>query len=395
MRILVKAYGTGDGAHRACAPLLLLAVAALEIPCAFPQSSPCTLTPSSVSLGAAGTASAGGVLPEIPQSLAILATGSCGTLTAAAAPTYIGAGICGMPASVPNHWLTASASGGTLTFTALTNSSNAPRTATITINSGSGANTTVTVAEAGDTESQVQRTVRALYQDILFRDPDAAGFAFWTGNGLAGLGQMVDDFLTSPEAFNLEFAVLAAYQATTGAAPGYAQFWAATADILAGMQTIPGLYLALLSPGATATASTVTNLNMNLLNRAPTPAEILLAEDGGLAGWFQNLIGYAATTSNSAPIGAVANEFQSTGTFHIDHTNGLYIVMLYFVILSRDYDIGGYNFWLGIANSGGPGILFQGPSAYPTRIQIIGTGVPLEGFIGSAEFSGPISCPEF
>jgi len=71
-----------------------------------------------------------------------------------------------------------------------------------------------------------------------------------------------------------------------------------------------------------------------------------------------------------------------------DHTNALYVRMLYYVILSRDPDPGGLSFWEGVANSGGPGILFQGSAGYGTRIQILGPGTPNQGFIGSPEFQG-------
>jgi hypothetical protein len=43
---------------------------------------------------------------------------------------------------------------------------------------------------------------------------------------------------------------------------------------------------------------------------------------------------------------------------------------------------------LGIANSGGPGLLFQGPAGFGTRIQIMGPGTLGQGFIGSPEFQG-------
>jgi hypothetical protein len=60
--------------------------------------------------------------------------------------------------------------------------------------------------------------------------------------------------------------------------------------------------------------------------------------------------------------------------------------MIYYVTVSRDPDSSGLAFWLGIANSGGPGILFQGSAGYSTRIQILGPGTPNQGFIGSPEF---------
>ena len=80
-----------------------------------------------------------------------------------------------------------------------------------------------------------------------------------------------------------------------------------------------------------------------------------------LANCFQTIIGYP---SNTTPVGATNNEFQSTGIYHTtlaaDHTNGLYVQMIYYVTLSRDPDPAGFAFWTGIANGGGPGLLFQG-----------------------------------
>ena len=40
-------------------------------------------------------------------------------------------------------------------------------------------------------------------------DSTAVASPFWTGVGGVGLGQMADDFLTSPEAFNSDFTVMA------------------------------------------------------------------------------------------------------------------------------------------------------------------------------------------
>jgi hypothetical protein len=62
--------------------------------------------------------------------------------------------------------------------------------------------------------------------------------------------------------------------------------------------------------------------------------------------------------------------------------------MIYYVTVSRDPDASGFAFWIGVANGGGPGVLFQGAAGYPMRIQILGTGTPNQGFIGSPEFQG-------
>jgi hypothetical protein len=63
--------------------------------------------------------------------------------------------------------------------------------------------------------------------------------------------------------------------------------------------------------------------------------------------------------------------------------------MIYYVTLSRDPDPAGFAFWLqGVADAGGPGLLFQGNAGFGTRIQILGPGTPNQGFIGSPEFQG-------
>ena len=62
--------------------------------------------------------------------------------------------------------------------------------------------------------------------------------------------------------------------------------------------------------------------------------------------------------------------------------------MLYYMILSRDPDQGGLALWTGIANNGGPGLLFQGNAGFATRNQILGPGTPNQGYIGSPEFQG-------
>ena len=195
---------------------------------------------------------------------------------------------------------------------------------------------------------------------------------------------MADSFLTSPEAFNSDFAVMAAYQAATGAPPTYAQFTAAAMRIRTGTQTVSDLFNSLIGSGYTVTA-----LYQNLLSRPPTAGEISAANPLGFAVEFENLIGYPSRTT---PVGAANNEFQSTGTYHTtpgaDHSNALYVQMLYYVILGRDPDPPGFGYWLSIANASGPGLLFQGNAGYATRIQLVGPGAAGQGLIGSPEFQG-------
>jgi len=279
-------------------------------------------------------------------------------------------------------------------FNALSNATSSSRTGTITVTPATGLPVVFSVAQPGSTAPLVDLEVTALYQGILGRDPDFGGYAFWTGLGQLGLGQMADQFFTIPESFNTNFAVIAAYQAATGGPPAYAQFVPAVASIRQGTQTIPGLFTTLTAGSAGYSATT---LYQNLLNRAPVSSEAAACIAAGLSSCFETIIGYQQT---SAPIGTAGNEWQSTcgggacigvgsttnpGTG--DHTNALYIHMLYFTILQRDGDLGGLTFWLGIANSGGGGILFQGSAGSAYRInQILGTGAPGSGIIGNPEF---------
>jgi uncharacterized repeat protein (TIGR01451 family) len=354
------------------------AAAATDLTIIFNPACTIQLGASSISLPPTGTSqmetcpnSSGqpncGVAPETQRTFLVTPSAACGVWTATSSnPEFL--------------QVTSGAAGsgqGVVGFVLLNNTHNGQQNYTITVaNGGSSANFAVTEAGSGDNE--VYRQVYALYEQLLGRDPDAAGFAFWTGSGGASLGQMADSFLTSPEAFNSDFAVMAAYQAATGHAPTFAQYTAAVSALRAGTAPVGNLLASLAPPGFS-----VTTLYANLLGRAPTTSEINTANNIGGVAAFEAIIGYQATTT---PVGAPNNEFQSTGTFHTDHTNALYMYMLYYTILSRDPDPAGFNFWLGVANTGGPGILFQGNAGYPTRLQIQGPGTPNQGFIGSTEF---------
>ncbi len=345
------------------------------------------LSASSASLPATGTSTSEtcpnnsgqpncGVAPETPGSFTVTPSASCGVWTA----TSSNPGILQITSGASNT------SVGTVDFAMLNNTHTAQHSETITVASGASS-ATYTVTEAGSGDNQVYREVYAVYEQLLGRDPDAGGFAFWTGSGGAGLGQMADSFLTSPEAFNSDFVVMAVYQAVAGAPPTFAQYTAAVASLRAGTQTVTSLFNSLVNGSYSAV-----NLYQNLLNRAPSTGEISSANQAGLAGSFEQLIGYPNSTT---PVNSPNNEFQSTGTYHTtlaaDHTNALYVQMIYYVTVGRDPDPSGFTFWLGVANQGGPGLLFEGNAGYGTRIQILGPGTPNQGFIGSPEFQSLFS----
>jgi len=126
----------------------------------------------------------------------------------------------------------------------------------------------------------------------------------------------------------------------------------------------------------------LTFLCLGLLGRQPAAAE-LAAGLNALNRQIQTPYGVFPGVYGSA-------EFQNTGAFRSapDHSNGLYLSMLYFLILGRDMDLGGFTFWKDVLDSGGPGIYDSGQAGSAARLLILGTGPPNEGFIGSAEFQG-------
>jgi hypothetical protein len=125
-----------------------------------------------------------------------------------------------------------------------------------------------------------------------------------------------------------------------------------------------------------------------MLNRQPSSAElsggIAAVGNSGVLGLFTILLSGA--------------EFRNTGAYAstsvaADHSNNLFVTLMYYSILARDPDPGGYAFWMGIANGGGAGIYFQpaGSAGANTRLTIEGPGAPNVGLVGSIEFQSLFS----
>ena len=344
------------------------------------------LTPPDPTLSAAGT-STGGFWPSISLTFTVTPSADCQGLTWTAT-------------SSDTSWLTVSygASGiahgtapATVSYIAFSNPHSSTRTGTITVSAPGVTPATFTVTEAASTLPLVDRQIVALYQQILGREPDSGGFTFWSGLGAFGLGPMADQFLNSPENRDTGFQAMAIYQGLLGRIPTYSEFMTASASIRTGSTQTPAQLFASVLNGSeyvglygspTEYTNFVSHLYQNLLGRSPTAAESSAAVTA---------LGNASQT----PYGLFSAlytgpEFQNNGQYHTgpDHSNGLYVKMLYFLILARDLDSGGFTFWKGIADGGGPGIYYAGSAAYPTRILMLGTGDPNEGFIGSPEFQG-------
>ncbi len=308
----------------------------------------------------------GGLYPSVPVSFTVTPCPTCsGTWTATS--------------NVPWVIITSGGSGtgpGIVRFNVFSNTTTSARTATIQVTLGSYV-ATFTITEAASTAPAFNRQITFLYQQTLGREPDQGGLAFWLGQSAVALGAMTGDFLDSPEGQASDFAVMAMYQAVTGAPPSYATYLA-NLQALRNGTSAQALFATILAGIPRASLeSTTTRIYQDMLGRVPTAAELT----AGVA-----LQPYALFNSLFT-----GDEFQSKGSFTTDHTNSLYVRMLYYLILEREPDQSGFAFWLNIANGGGPGIYYnQNPGivgASSTQLLILGNA-PNEGFTGSPEFQG-------
>ena len=338
-----------------------------------------SLAPPAASLPATGTSTpavcpnpgqpACGFYPEAPLSLTVTPIGTCGAWTATSSN----------PAFVQIVYGASGSGAGAVGLTVLTNMHTTSRTATVTVTSGA-ASSSFPLTQAGSADSLTYREVYALYEQLLGRDPDPAASPSGPG-GRRGPGP--DGRFLPHQPGGLQQRLRG-----HGGIPG--RHWRATPTLPSSWR---GHQLADRRPNRSRIVRFPDRRQLHGDESVPESAGTAdrrqvrspAANNAGLASWFQTLIGYPGS---GTPVSTANNEFQSTGSFHADHTNALYVQMLYFMILSRDPDPAGLQLLVGIANSGGPGLLFQGAAGFHTRLQILGLGTPNQGFIGSPEFQG-------
>ncbi|HEX4136034.1 MAG TPA: ankyrin repeat domain-containing protein [Bryobacteraceae bacterium] len=325
----------------------------------------------SAKVSALGT-STGGLSPSVPANIACNACS--GTFMASS--------------NVP--WLiVTSIAGGSIGFNVLSNPGSSPRSGVIQVE-GATNEVTVTINEAGSTAPALNRQITYLYQHAVGREPDASGFAFWLGQGAQAIDRMTTALLDSAEVRDSAFRVMAMYQAINGSAPEYSTWLAALQAqrnrSFSVADPAQAQFTALLggSPCAANAKATVECLYQNMLGRAPASSELA----AGIASQPFTLF----TDLFTSP------EFRSSGKFTADHTNSLYITMLYYLILDHAPNPSDLARRLSMANSGGPGIYFnQIPGRAPnsaepssTQLLIIGNGEggdgPSAGLTSSAEF---------
>jgi hypothetical protein len=112
---------------------------------------------------------------------------------------------------------------------------------------------------------------------------------------------------------------------------------------------------------------------------------MLTIQNGGTSGLYAELItiwGNRAALNPTEPPNVIfiAPAYQATANTNVDFDYDLY-----YSVLARDIDAGGFAFWLNVANASGNGILFTNSTA---RLGIEGPGTAGVGFVGSPEFQG-------
>lgn len=143
-------------------------------------------------------------------------------------------------------------------------------------------------------------SITSYYKNILGREPDAGGLAYWVAQVEAGLklSDVVSSFTTSTEAVSTVQPIIALYQAAFGRTPdtGGLQYW--VAKVQSGM-SLADVTQAFTQSSEFATVSAgsptqfITALYQNTLGRAP--------DAGGLAYWVEQM------ANGSSPLNLLAS----------------------------------------------------------------------------------------
>lgn len=177
---------------------------------------------------------------------------------------------------------------------------------------------------------------RQLYRDLLGREPDAGGLAFWqavVGQGSVSHAQAVSTFLSGEEMKTTGLFVVKLYEAVLGRDPDYGgwAFWLSALRSGTSPQSLLGSFLN--SPefqlrfGSTGNADFVTLVYKNVLGRAP--------DSSGYAYWLQLL------TSGALSQAAMMNSFIQGDEFDRNIRPRAYGNLCYLALLRRSADTSG------------------------------------------------------
>jgi hypothetical protein len=211
--------------------------------------------------------------------------------------------------------------------------------------------------------------VRQQYLDFLDREPDSGGFSFWLDALDSGfpMASMIEAFMDSVEFRAKGKFIAQAYLGILARDAEHNGFRGWLTALLAGIsrEQIVGFFL--------SSAEFQNRFGANLTNGqfvATMYANVLLraADTGGFNFWVGQLDSGQMTRAQVALAFLDSVEFQNLSVSQ----NRVDISLLYFDMLRRDPDAGGFSYWIGILNSGVP------------------LASVIDGFLNSAEYQARI-----
>ena len=191
--------------------------------------------------------------------------------------------------------------------------------------------------------------VRQIYRDLLSRDPDAGGFAYWTGLIDAGTltrSVVASSLFTSPEFTQSGLYVIKLYVGILGRDPDFGGWFNWVAALRNGATPAAVLNAFLASAefqntyGSLSNSDFVNLVYRNVLQRPPDP--------GGLANWLGQLNGGQLSR------GAMMAAFVNGPEFDNLIRPRAYANLCYMGFLRRTPDGDGLTYWTGILASGNP-----------------------------------------
>ena len=201
------------------------------------------------------------------------------------------------------------------------------------------------------------------YRDFLAREGDEGGIGYWSGQiGSAAQtrAQVIESFFASPEFQGAIAPVARLYFAYFLRIPDYAglNFWIGYYKAGNPLETISNAFAQ--SPeftsryGSLNNAQFVSLVYQNVLGRAP--------DAPGLAFWTGQLDSAAMTR------GQVMVGFSESPEYKQTSDSEIYVTMMYFGMLRRAPDQGGFDFWVQYRDTGNSGLAL------------------INGFLGSPEY---------
>jgi hypothetical protein len=193
--------------------------------------------------------------------------------------------------------------------------------------------------------------VRQQYVDFLDREPDAGGFSGWVDalNGGLTRANLIETFMDSEEFYFQGKFIARAYLGILTRDADYAGFRAWLEVLLDGMsrEQIVQFFL----ESGEFQAKFGSNLtNSQFVDRMYANVLLRSADVGGFNAWVGGLNSGQITRAQVALIFLDSLEFQSLSASQ----NRLDVSLLYFGLLQRDPDPGGFSAWVEALNSGLP-----------------------------------------